>query len=71
MKIVTWIMANGAALLGIVQGIVKVLKELCTLIIDLLSLFMPTEKAQGLVNGVRGLFNKADGFIEKIKGYLI
>jgi hypothetical protein len=71
MKIVTWIMANGAALLGIVQGIVKVLKELCTLIIDLLSLFMPTEKAQAIVNGVRCLFNKLDDFIEKIKGYLV
>jgi hypothetical protein len=71
MKIVTWIMANGAALLGILQGIVKVLKELCTLIIDLLSLFMPTEKAQAIVSGVRGLFNKLDDFIEKIKGYLI
>jgi phage-related protein len=71
MKIVTWIMANGAALLGIVQGIVKVLKELCTLIIDLLSLFMPAEKAQAIVNGVRGLFNKIDGLIEKVKGYLV
>jgi hypothetical protein len=71
MKIVTWILANGATLLGLLQAIVKALKELATGIVNLLSLLIPDSKAKKAVEVVRELFNKVDDGIEFIKKYLI
>ena len=71
LKIFTWIMANGATLLGLLQAIIKALKELATGVVNLLSLVIPNSKAQLIVDKVRGVFNAIDEVIEKIKGYLI
>ena len=70
-KIIAWIMANGATVLGLLQAIVKALKELATGVVNLLSLVMPQSGAKKVVEAVRGVFNKIDEMIEKIKGYLI
>jgi len=64
-------MANGATLLGLLQAIIKALKELATGIVNLLSLVMPNSTAAVIVEKVRGVFNFADDLIEKIKNYLI
>lgn len=70
-KIITWILVNGATLLGCLQAIIKAIKELLTGLVNLLSLFMPQEAAEKTVAFVRNIMNIVDDFIEKIKGYLI
>ena len=71
LKIINWIMINGATLLGLLQAIIKALKELATGVVNLLSLVMPQSGAKKAVEVVRGMFNKVDEIIEKIKGFLI
>jgi len=68
-KIITWILANGATLLGCLQAIVKAIKELLTGVVNLLSLFIPKETAEKTVTIVRNTMNFIDEIIEKVKGY--
>lgn len=70
-KIITWVMVNGATLLGLVQAIIKALKELLTGVVNLLSLFMPAATSAKAVEAVRGALNVVDDFIEKFKTYLV
>ena len=70
-KVFTWIMANGATLLGLLQAVIKAIKELLTGVVNLLSLFMPQAATNKVVEAVRGALNKIDEIIETIKGYLI
>jgi fumarate reductase subunit D len=70
-KIIAWVLANGATLLGCLQAIVKAIKELLTGVVNLLSLFMTKEAAEKLVAFVRNVLNAVDGFIEKIKDLLL
>lgn len=70
-KVVTWVMSNGATVLGLVQAIIKALKELMTGVVNLLSLIMPSAAAGKWVEIVRGAFNKVDDLIEKLKAFLI
>ena len=71
LKIWTWILANGATLLGCIQALIKAIKELLTGVINLISLFVPDILAQKWVDAVRNALNVVDGWIEMIKGYLI
>lgn len=71
LKVITWIMANGATLLGLLQAIVKAVKELLTGIVNLISLILPQSTANKAVEAVRGVLNMIDEVIEKIKGYLL
>lgn len=70
-KIITWILVNGATVLGLLQSIIKALKELATGVVNLLSLIMPNSTAALVVEKVRAVFNYIDEVIEKIKEYLI
>lgn len=71
LKIWTWILANGATLLGCIQALVKAIKELLTGVINLISLFVPDILAQKWVDAVRNALNVVDGWIEAVKGYLV
>mgnify|MGYP001599024616 FL=1 len=71
MKIITWILANGATLLGCLQAVVKAVKELLTGVVNLLSLFIPQVAAKKAVTIVRNAMNKIDDGIEFVKKYLI
>lgn len=71
MKILTWIMVNGASLVGVLQALVKAIKELVTGIVNLLSLFLTQEQAETSVKSVRNALNKVDGWLETLKGILI
>jgi hypothetical protein len=71
LKIWTWILANGATLLGCIQALIKAIKELLTGVINLISIFVPGILAQKWVDAVRNALNVVDGWIEKIKEYLI
>jgi len=66
-KIGSWLALNGIATLGIIQGILKLLKELLTAILDLVSLFLPQSAIQKIVDKVRGVINAIDRIIETIK----
>jgi predicted aspartyl protease len=70
-KIISWVMANGASLLGVLQALIKAVKELLTAVINLISLFIPGVTAQGWVDAVRNALNVVDSFIEKIKAYFL
>jgi hypothetical protein len=70
-KLISWIMLNGATLLGVLQAIVKAVKELLTGVVNLLSLFMTQEAAEKLVKVVRDILNKIDEWIEIIKDKLL
>lgn len=71
LKIVTWVMANGATLLGLVQAVIKAVKELLTGVVNLLSLFMPQAATNKIVEKIRAILNKVDEGIEFIKQYLV
>ena len=70
-KVISWVLVNGATLLGCVQALIKAIKELLTGIVNLLSLFMTEEAAEKVVATVRNFMNMIDEFIEKIKGHFI
>ncbi len=70
-KVITWILANGATLLGLLQAVVKAIKELLTGVVNLISLFVPQATANKAVEAVRGIMNKIDDGIEYIKKYFI
>ena len=70
-KIITWIMLNGATLLGCLQAVIKALKELLTGVVNLVSLFLPDVASKNLVKAVRETLNKIDEVIETIKEFLI
>ena len=70
-KLITWVMLNGATLLGCLQAVVKAVKELLTGVVNLVSLFIPADKAEAAVKTVRGALNKVDEFIEAIKDFLV
>ena len=71
MKIISWIMLNGATILGVLQSLIKAVKELVTGVVNLISIFMPIETAENMVLNLRNILNKVDEFVEKIKGYLL
>lgn len=70
-KILTWIKANIAGILGMVQAVIKALKEVLTAVVDLLSIFFPAAGAQKVVLAIRAGLEAIDGWIEKLKPYLI
>ena len=70
-KIITWVLVNGATLLGCLQAVIKAIKELLTGVVNLLSIFMPQIAAQKGVEIIRNILNSIDDIIEKAKGYLL
>lgn len=71
-KIALWIAVNGATVFGIIQAIIKLLKEICTGIINILFPFFPDGgKFERTVIKVRDWFNAADLWVEKIKEILL
>lgn len=70
-KVFSWVLLNGATLIGVLQSIVKAIKELVTGVVNLLSLFLSKEAADLMVTQVRWALNKVDAVLESIKGYFI
>lgn len=70
-KIVTWVRVNGGGILGLVQGALKMVKEILTSVINFLSLFAKADAAQEVVLKVREFINEIDAVIEKIKEKLL
>lgn len=70
-KIFSWILVNGATLLGCLQAVIKAVKELLTGVINLLSIFLPAASSAALVLKLRAALNKVDEGIEFIKQYFV
>jgi hypothetical protein len=70
-KIISWITLNGASILGIVQAVIKFIKELLTLCLNQLVPIMPNDKFKAMIEKARGFINVVDGWVEKVKGYLV
>jgi hypothetical protein len=71
LKIFTWLKVNVASLLAGAQLIIKILKELLTAIVNVLSIFFPAVAAEKLVLAIRTGLNLIDDAITKIKDLLI
>lgn len=71
LKIITWVMSNGATLLGLLQAIIKAIKELLTGVVNLLSLIMPQAATNKIIEKLRAVLNKVDKGIEFLKKYLL
>jgi len=70
-KIFSWILLNGASILGMIQAVVKAVKEILTAVVNLLSIFIPSDKIEKVVMTVRNILNKIDEWIEIIKEKLL
>ena len=60
-----------AGVLGILQAIVKFIKEVLTLIVDLLFPVIPDGKFEDIVEKIREIVNKVDEVLEKIKNFFL
>ena len=67
---IQWIKNNLAGIIGMVQAVLKCIKEIATALINLFS-FLNLQQAQIIVNKVRDIVNKIDEFIENWKSKLI
>lgn len=70
-KLLKWIPVNIAGILGITQAILKVIKEILTVIVNILFPIIPSAKFKTVVTVIRGIVNKADGVVQKIKDFLL
>jgi phage-related protein len=71
-KLLKWLPLNLAGLIGIIQGIIKVIKEILTAIINILFPIIPGEgNFEKIVLKIRDIVNKVDEVVEKIKGFFL
>jgi len=70
-KIINWLMANGAAVFGILQAAIKMVKEILTAVFDFLSLVLPSSVAQSIILTIRRNINVVDELVEKAKQQLL
>lgn len=71
MKLITWIMLNGASALGVVQVVLKFIKEVLTACVNILYPIIPSDKFKAIVEKVRGFVNMVDDLVEKGKKFLV
>lgn len=71
-KLISWVMVNFVSVLAIIQVAIKLVKEICTAIVNLLfPLFPDNGKFEKAVLKVRAIIEVADAWVEKIKKVLI
>lgn len=70
-KLIQWLYVNIAGVLGIVQAVIKALKEILTVIVNIVFPIIPSAKFKAIVMAIRGIVNKLDEIVEKIKGFFL
>lgn len=70
-RLIGYLPANLASLLGIIQVLIKFGKEVCTLMVNMLFPIFPNAIFHKTVGIIRGIFNKADDFLELGKAWLL
>ena len=63
LKLLTWLPAIIAPLLGIVEAVVKFIKEILTLVVTILFPIIPSEKFKNIVTKVRTIVDKVYDWI--------
>lgn len=71
MKLITWIMLNGASVLAVIQSALKFIKEVLTACVNILYPIIPSDKFKAIVEKVRGVVNMVDDLVEKGKKFLV
>ena len=70
-KLLKWSPTVLVSILGFVQVGIKFIKEVLTLVIDILLPIIPGDKFDALIKKVRDFCNTLDGWVEKIKTFLL
>ncbi len=70
-KLIAWLPSNLAAILGIIQAVIKFVKEVATLALDIIAPLIPGNNDDVIIGKVRDFCNAVDGWIEKIKDFLL
>jgi hypothetical protein len=72
MNLIKWVPVNLAGIFGIVQAVVKLVKEVLTVVVNILFPLFPDEgKFEKFITKMRSIVNVVDSWIETIKGYLL
>lgn len=71
MKLLSWIPAIVAPLLGILEAVLKFLKELLTLIVTILFPIIPNESFKKVVTMVRSIVDKAYDLLSNWKDKIL
>jgi len=71
MKILKWLPKNIVTVFGVIQGLIKIIKELATGIVNLLSILIPDSKYIDVINAVRSKVNAVDRWVEKVKAFFL
>jgi hypothetical protein len=67
MKLVTWLPTIVATIFGILEAVLKFLKEVLTLIVSILFPIIPNNKFKAFVTKMRALIDKGYDVISKAK----
>lgn len=70
-KLIQWVALHGVSVLGIIQVVVKFIKEVLTLVVNMLFPIIPDGKFEDVILAVRSWVEKIDGWIEKGKVVLL
>jgi len=70
-KLITYIPKNLTAVLGILQAVIKFVKEVATLALDLIAPLIPGDKDDKIIKVVRDICNKVDEIVQKAKDFLL
>jgi len=71
MKLLQWLPAILATVLGILEVVIKFLKELLTLVVSVLFPIIPSNKFKAIVTAIRGWVDKIYDFISKYKDMIL
>ena len=71
MKILKWLPKNIVTVFGVIQGLIKIIKELATGIVNLLSILIADSKYIVVINAVRSKVNAVDRWVEKVKAFFL
>lgn len=70
-KLLQWLPTVLAGVLGVLQVVVKFIKEVLTLAVDILFPIIPNDKVKAIVLKIREIVNKADEWIQKGKDVIL
>lgn len=70
-KIVNWVRALIATAFGLFQAFLKAVKEGFTGVVNLVSIVIPFETSQTIIEKIREIVNTVDGFVEEYKNKLL
>ena len=71
MKLVKYVPKNMGALVGIVQAVVELIREMCMLVTRLICPIIPGDADEKIVAKIRGIAEVVLELLEKLKNWLL